>query len=349
MVQYQLKLRMAKAQQAECARWLYHLAAVWNWAVRKVELNAKDKIYFSKKEFQNLLAYHSEKLGIPSHTLQGILCSAYDAWQRCFQKKAGKPRLKGVRNKLNSIPLPDPIKAPQGNGVLLPRLGWVRFHKMELPEGRIQCGRMVKRASGWYLCVFIDAAPKKIERTGGSMIGIDPGFDHLLTTSEGEMLEHPREFERAQRRLAQAQRGHDVKLAARIQERIRNRRKDRNHKLSRRLVAANIVICFSKDHSKGLAKRFGKSVASSGHAQLRSMLAYKSPASGTRYVEVDAKFSTMTCSVCRARSGPHGWGALAVRQWTCVECGSSHQRDTNAALNTLIAGAGSALEGHALA
>ena len=57
MVQYQLKLRMTKAQEAECARWLYHLTAVWNWAVRKIELNAKDKIYFPKRKFQNLLAF----------------------------------------------------------------------------------------------------------------------------------------------------------------------------------------------------------------------------------------------------------------------------------------------------
>ena len=345
MVQYQLKLRMTKAQQAECSCWLYHLAAVWNWAIRKIELNAKDKIYFSRIEFQNLLAHHSQKLGIPSHTVQGILCMAFDGWQRCFQKLARKPRLKGVRNKLNSIPFPDPLKAPRGNRVVLPALGRIRFHKMGLPDGPIKCGRIIKRASGWYLCLFIDAAPKKIERIASGVIGIDPGFNNLLTTSDGEVLEHPREYEQAQRRLAQAQRGHRSKLAARIQERIRNRRRDRNHRLSRRLVANNIVIYFSKDNSKGLAKRFGKSVTSSGHAQLRCMLAYKSPASGTRYVEVEAKFSTMTCSVCGARSGPRGLGALAVRQWTCVECGSSHQRDINAALNTLIAGAGSALEG----
>jgi putative transposase len=175
---------------------------------------------------------------------------------------------------------------------------------MELPEGRIKCGRMVKRASGWYLCLFIDAEAKKIERIGTGVIGIDPGFQNLLTTSEGEVIEHPREFERADRRLAQAQRGHDKKLAARIQERIGNRSKDRNHKLSRRLVAENFAIYFSKDNSKGMARRFGKSVASSGHAQLRGMLAYKSPAIGSCYVEVDAKFSTMTCSVCGARSGP---------------------------------------------
>ena len=347
MVQYQVKLRMTKAQQAECDRWLYHLASVWNWAVRKIELNARDKIYFTKIEFRNLLANHSEKLGIPSHVLQGILCSAYDAWQLCFQKLGGKPRLKGVRNKPNSIPFPDPIQTPRGNRVFLPGLGRVRFHKMELPEGRIKCGRMVKRASGWHLCLFINAEPKKIERIASGVIGIDPGFNSLLTTSEGEVIEHPREFERAEKQLAQAQRGHDIKLAARIQERIGNRRKDRNHKLSRRLVAENVEIYFSKDNHRGMAKRFGKSVASSGHAQLRHMLAYKSPASGTRYVEVDARFSTVTCSVCEARTGPRGLGALEVRHWTCAECGSSHHRDINAAVNTLIAGAGSALEDYA--
>jgi len=172
-------------------------------------------------------------------------------------------------------------------------------------------------------------------------------IQNLLTTSEGEVIEHPREFERAQQRLAQAQRGHDKNLASRIQERIRNRRKDRNHTLSRRLVAENVAIYFSKENYKGMAKKFGKSVASSGHAQLRGMLAYKSPISGTCYIEVDAKFSTLTCSVCGALSGPRGLSGLAERQWTCVECGSPHDRDINAALNTLMAGAGSALEGYA--
>jgi hypothetical protein len=79
-IMVQRKLQLTTLQQAECARWLYHLAAVWNWAVRKIELNAKDKIYFSRAEFRNLLAHPGEKLGIPSHTLQGILGTVYEAW-----------------------------------------------------------------------------------------------------------------------------------------------------------------------------------------------------------------------------------------------------------------------------
>jgi putative transposase len=346
MIQYQLKLRMTKAQEMTVESWLPILGSVYNFAVRKIELNAKDKIYFSRQEFQNLLAGHSEKLEIPSHVLQGVLSTVHDAWKRCFKKIGGKPRLKGMRNKLTSISFPDPIRGPKGNRITLPALGSIRFHKMELPEGRIKCGRMVKRASGWYLCLFIDAEPKMIERVAYGQIGIDPGFSNLLTTSDGEIIEHPRELEDSAERLAQAQRGHDKKLAARIQETIANRKKDRNHKLSRRLVSENVLIAFSKDNIKGIAKRFGKSVASSAHGQLRQMLSYKMPKSGGTYVEPDCKFSTKTCSECGSQSGPTGIAGLSVRQWRCP-CGVEHDRDVNAARNTLIAAAGCAVESYA--
>jgi transposase len=39
-----------------------------------------------------------------------------------------------------------------------------------------------------------------------------------------------------------------------------------------------------------------------------------------------------------------GLAGLSVRQWVCVECGTPHDRVANAAVNTLIAGAGMAHE-----
>ena len=344
MIQTQLKLRMCKAQENTVESWLPILGLVFNFAVRKIELNAKDKIYFSKNDFQNLLANHGERLGIPSHTLQGVLCTVHESWKRCFKKIAGKPRLKGMRNKLTSIPFPDPIKAPKGNRITLPSLGSVRFHKMDIPEGKIKCGRLVKRASGWYLCLFIDAEPKKIERLAFGEIGIDSGFSNLLTTSDGEIIEHPREMEASAERLAQAQRGHDKQLAARIQERVANRKKDRNHKITTRLVSENVLIVWSKDNHKGIAKKFGKSVASSAHAQIRGMLSYKSPTSGTTFIEAASKDSTKTCNECGKPTGPTGLAGLSVRSWVCRDCGASHDRDVNAAINTLNIGAGCAHE-----
>lgn len=343
MIQCQLKLRLCKTQERQIEQWMFHLGSVYNFAVRKIELNAKDNIYFSKHDFANLLAGHSQRLGIPSHVLQGTLCTVHDAWRRCFNKLGGKPRLKGMRNRLKSIPFPDPIANPAGLRITLPGMGSVRFHKMVLPEGRIKCARLVKRASGYYLCLFIAAEPRLIPRLASGSIGIDPGFSNLLTTSDGEVIEHPRELEDSAHRLTQAQRGKSKRLTARIQERIRNRRKDRNHKLSRRLVSENTIIVFSKDATAGIAKRFGKSVTSSGHSQLRQMLSYKSPTSGTTYVEVDSKNSTRTCSECGSLSGPAGLTGLSVRYWVCP-CGAEHDRDVNAAINILKAGAGFAHE-----
>lgn len=344
MLQTQLKLRLNVAQSSLLEGWLFMLTGVWNWAIRKIENDAKDGIYYTPKDFQNLLANHGKQIGIPSHTVQGILSQAHTAWKRCFKKIGGKPRLKGMRNKLNSIPFPDHIREPQSNHVKLPGIGTVRFHKQDIPGGKIKCGRIVKRASGWYLCLFIDAERKAIERKFDGVIGIDPGFKDLITTSDGEKIPHPKELQQATKRLAQAQRGINRKLVARLHERIQNKRKDRNHKLSLSLVQQNTFIYFSKDNHKAVAKKFGKSVTSSGHAQLRSMLEYKSRAGGTQYVEVASKGSTRACSACGSLTGPAGLAGLSVRDWECMACGAHHDRDVNSAINTLIAGAGTAHE-----
>src|ERR1017187_1553778 len=82
MVQCQLKLRLNAKKEQTCGQWLYHLTSIWNWGIRKIELNAKDKIYFSKNDFQNLLAGHGEKLGIPSHTIQAILSTVHQSGSR---------------------------------------------------------------------------------------------------------------------------------------------------------------------------------------------------------------------------------------------------------------------------
>jgi putative transposase len=336
-------MKFGRSQEARLDTWLVHLASVYNWAIKKIENDAKDRIYYTPKTFQNLLANHGKKMGIPSHTLQGMLIMAHGAWRRCFKGHSNKPRLKGKRNRLNSIPFPDPIRINAG-AVFIPGIGLARFHKQALPIAKIKCGRLIKRASGWYLSISIDTEPNGIPIVANGTVGIDPGFSTLLTLSTGEKIDHPKELQVKFQRLAQAQRGRNQGLIGRIHQRIANQRRDRNHKLSRRLVAENQLIVFSKDNLNGLSKKFGKSVASSAIGQLRQMLSYKSQFCGREYVEVDSRNSTMTCSTCGRLSGPRGFAGLKVRQWTCTACGSTHDRDINAARNTLFAGAGTALK-----
>lgn len=348
MIQCQIKLKLTARQVRQLDHWLRHLGSVWNWAIKKVEQDARCGAYYSSLTFQNLLNGHGRKIGIPQDALCGTLKTAHTAWQSHLKKVSRKPRFKGRRNKLNSIAFAHGTKLTGGR-IVIPYLGRVRFCKQAIPEGHIGQFRLVKRVSGWYACLFIQADSNCIPRAASGQVGIDSGFSSLLTLSTGEKIAHPRELEASALRLAQSQRGHNRRLAARIQERVRNQRKDRNHKLSRRLVSENVLIAFSADRHSAIARRFGKSVMSSGHRQLRSMLAYKSSRTGdTIYVEPESKHSTMRCSNCKALTGPIGLRGLAVRRWVCP-CGAEHDRDINAAINTLIAGAGIALESLATA
>jgi putative transposase len=340
MLQAQLKLRLTVRQEKALEGWLWHLTGVYNWASRKIELDAKDKIYHSGFDLQHELKGSSDKLDIPAVVIRDAALTALEAWQNCFKKLKGKPKLKSNRNRLRGIGFPVVLKAPVKNRIKLPIIGSLKFHKQKLPSGKIKQARILKKASGWYLCLFIDTNRQIVRKSFGS-VGIDPGFKDLLTLSTGEKVAHPRELERSALRLAQAQKGRDETLAARIQERIANQKKDRNHKLSLDLVTRFSEIYFSKDNTKAIAKKFGKSVSSSNHYQLRKMIQYKSLAGGTKYIEVDSKFSTQDCSACGARKGPKGWNGLKVREWRCSTCGVRHDRDHNAAVNTLIAGRGS--------
>lgn len=344
MTSCQLKLQLRPTQERKLVRDLWHLTGAYNWAIRKITGDAQHGIRLSRIDLQNLIAGHGTRIGVQQHTLRATVWTAHDAWQRCFRRVSGRPHMKGRRNRLNSIPFPKPIASPDGRRIRLPGLGMVKFHGQHIPEGSIKCGRVVRRASGWYLCLVVDAEPVAVPVVANREVGIDPGFASLITLSTGEKVDHPKELVRTSVRLAQAQRGGNRTLSARLTERGGNQRRDRNHKLARRLVAENALIAWSKDHTKAIARTFGKSVASAAHGQLREFIACKSRTGGRRFVEVPNRYSTSTCAACRARSGPVGYAGLKVRQWTCRECGSQHDRDVNAARNTLAAARGMRVE-----
>ncbi len=85
-------------------------------------------------------------------------------------------------------------------------------------------------------------------------------------------------------------------------------------------------------------KKFQFRIASWG--SLKLMLDYKAVSLGKNFQIVDERFSTVTCSVCSQRTGPSGLSGLGVRNWKCLNCGSTHLRDVNAAINILNFGLG---------
>lgn len=342
MLVRELKLRPTKTQTAKLEEWLWCLTGVYNWTHRKIQQDAADKIYHGKYDLEKSFAGVSKKVGVPSHTLRAIIMQAYNAWERCFKKISGQPRLKGVHNKLRSIPFPDPLKRSRikQNRISLPGIKQIRYYKQSLPEGKIKLARVIRKASGWYCQLCIDTNHIFPVKDTNEAVGIDTGFKHLAILSNGEKFSNRREFVKGQKRLAQAQRGGRKKLAARLHEKISNRRRDWNHKVSRKIVEKFKQIFVTNDNLRGQAKIFGKSISDAGINQLRQYISYKSDNHNRKCVLVDSRKTTLTCSSCGSCTGPTGLSKLNVRNWMCVACGATHDRDVNAAMNILNFGLG---------
>jgi putative transposase len=343
-----VKLKMNKKLKKQLERHLWHLTGCYNWAIKTIEARKDAGQPYSEFDILNLLSGHSKKSGVSSRALAGAVNDAFGAWQKCWSKQNGKPRLKGERNKLNSIQFRgDCHLYSDTNEIKLPNFGRVRFHRLTrgFPSGKLASTvRLVKKASGWYAVILFNSEHTQALISTSASVGIDTGFKNLIITSDGQKFEHPRELEASASQLARVQRGNSKKKTARLQERISNRRKDRNHKISHEIVKNYANIFITNDNLKGQAKVFGKSIASSGIGQLRHMIFYKGSSCGRKVIFVASKNSTLSCSNCGGHTGPTGLKNLNVRNWECATCGVAHDRDINAAINTLNSGARYALE-----
>lgn len=87
----------------------------------------------------------------------------------------------------------------------------------------------------------------------------------------------------------------------------------------------------------GLARtRLAKSVHDAGWSAFVNMLEYKAAKHGRHFGKI-GRFepTSQVCSTCGIKDGPK---PLSVREWTCQECGTVHDRDINAAKNIRAAG-----------
>ena len=92
--------------------------------------------------------------------------------------------------------------------------------------------------------------------------------------------------------------------------------------------------------AKLVKTQMAKSTLDAGWAMLKTMWEYKNHQAGVVFEVVNESHSTQTCPCCGVipASGPKGGAGLGIREWVCSECGTGHDRGTNAAKNILAAG-----------
>lgn len=241
-------------------------------------------------------------------------------------------------------------------------LGWVPFRKdiVKWKDGQIffaghyfKCwdsyglsqyefknGSFSEDARGrWYFNIVVE--DRALQKTGKGQVGVDLGLKDTATCSNGYKLPTGRFYRDLESKLGIAQRANNKNRIKAIHAKIKNLRNDAIHKFTTKLVKENELIAVGNVSSSKLAKtKMAKSVLDAGWYTLKTQLHYKSKAMGVEFVEVDEAYTTQACSSCGAlsSSSPKGRAGLGIREWECAECGATHDRDVNAAINILALG-----------
>jgi IS605 OrfB family transposase len=192
----------------------------------------------------------------------------------------------------------------------------------------------------WYFNIVVQIETVARQAEGGQ-IGIDLGLKTTATCSNGDSLGRQDGYRNQEAKLGKAQRAKNKKRVKAIHAKIKNTRNDATHKFTTKIVKENSLTVVGNVSSKKLAKtKMAKSVLDAGWFMLKKQLEYKSVATQGVFLEVNENYTTQTCSYCGCIScnSPKGRAGLGIREWTCAECGATHDRDINAAKNILALG-----------
>ncbi|MFF3611605.1 RNA-guided endonuclease InsQ/TnpB family protein [Streptomyces sp. NPDC002580] len=337
-----------------CVRKVYNLAL----AARTQAWTRQERVNYNQTSAMLTAWKKTEELAflndVSSVPLQQCLRHLQVAFTNFFAKRAKYPRFKSRKKSRTSAEYTTSGFRFRGGKLTLAKMTdpldirWSR----PLPEGARPSMVTVSRdpAGRWFVSLLCEDPTIVPLPATDTAVGIDVGLNHLLTLSTGEKIANPRHERRdrarlalAQRRLAKKAKGDGANRAkarhkiARIHARIADRRRDYLHKLTTRLVRENQTLVIEDLTVRNMVRNrsLARAISDAAWSDFRGMLEYKAAWYGREVIAVDRWFpSSKLCSACGTLADKM---PLNVRTWMC-DCGTTHDRDVNAAKNLLAAG-----------
>lgn len=344
-----------------CSRFVYnHVLGMKKelWEDYKLSFNPNLKSF--KEEWKFLTK-------VPSQALANSYMDSLTAFNNFFNSLKGKSKAKQKFPKFHKKGQKDSfriaatktskgydIRIENFEHVKVPKFGLVKFknyNNMDWSKVHIYNITIKKTPTGKYfasLCCELQE-PEHIEPKFDAC-GFDLGLKDFAIFDTGEVIENPKYYRKTEYRIKKTQRILDkcekfsknykkvnLKLA-KLHEKIKNQRKDFQHKLSRRIVNENQVIVSEDLNVKGMLKnhKLAKSIQDASFGSFCNMIAYKALEQQRRYIKVGTFYpSSKLCHCCGFK---YKGLKLEERFWTCPECGTYLDRDENAAINILQEG-----------
>ena len=357
---YKIRIYPTKDQEEKIIKTFGCCRFVYNYFLDyKRTLWEKEKKSISRYELIKLLT-PLKKLkdytwlnDVDNIALQSSLEKLDQSYQNFFKHHKGYPKFKSKKGKQSYITKynNNSIRINK-NLIKIPKIGWIKFKSTYNIQGDIKRVNIIKtKTNKYFISILCENVPIKELNKTGKLIGVDLGIKNFLIDSNGSKVEFQNIYKKLenkivkfQKQLSRKPKGSknrnklNIKISL-LYECIVNKLRDFQHKLSIKLIKENDYICIEDLNIQKMLKdhKISKLIHEVSWAEFIRQLQYKCDWYGKRLIKVDKFFPpSQICSNCSYKNTIVK--NYNIRQWTCPQCGISHDRDINAAKNILREG-----------
>lgn len=357
MKQYTYKLRLYPnnsqkqflAKQFGCCRFVYNY--MLDLKIKEYDTGNKLSKFDLIKQLTPLKKQEEYQFlnDVYNAPLQQSINAVDDAFIRMYKGQNKYPKFKSRKARQSFTYAYPKIKY---NHLFLPKhKSWIKFRDGRTINGKLKKVTISMDPDGTYWAsvlaeqdVTIPSKPTELGKT----VGIDLGLKDFAILSDGTKVVNPRfaehyayKIKKAQRHLSRKHKGSKryekqrLKLT-KLYKRVQWLRHEFIHSLVNWLLSENQTICLETLNVRKMmhGSKLAKSIASASWTEFVHVLKYKAEWLGKQVIQI-SKYAATTkvCSCCghKTKSIP-----LSIREWTCPECGTHHDRDVNAARNILL-------------
>ncbi len=198
------------------------------------------------------------------------------------------------------------------------------------PTKEIKRVRIVKRANGYYCQLSVKAVRKVEHVLSGREIGIDVGLKSFLTDSEGNTVDNPRHYRKAEKKLKRlhrqlsrkkkgsANRKKARKTLAKGYLKVQRQREDFARKTANALITSHDLIAYEHLQIRNMVRNrhLAKSIHDAGWGIFARWLTYYGMLHDIPVIAVPPHYTSQTCSAC----GTLVKKSLSVRTHICPGC-----------------------------